>query len=1240
MQARNAVMLVLALVTAAAGCADTDMPQIAEKTGGLEAEEGARLQRRSLTGALSATPTGVTPLGLAEDMAAALDIPAGMVVSAQLTTPGPEAAVVLPQFGTAITPRRGNSLIVLSTGRLGIANALPEPGTDYAPDGPDGDMATLRIALNVPPGANRMTFDFNFLSAESPDFIGSPYNDTFTARVTDASGSRDVASATVNSSFFHDVSATRAAGTLFDTLFADDPTGVDYDFGNYPPTIQVFPDAGITGFRTVTAEVASGGQVTLELQIRDLADGWLDSAVVIDNVRFSSTEKVDPNPNLIDPFRGVVRTNPADLAMLGQAAQRVAADGVTQLLLRVNVPSSGHVQFSLPAGASAATHGSLGAVGSTVRADTVTVATEPALGEMYAFALYTSPTDFNRGVVEDNDARARTVTVNVQFTPVAGAGFQDQVDIVIVRPPVVVVPEIWTAPMAPGATWGGGCMSWKTHSGLYTAPGTVFDATCATYADEPDSSSAGLDANTGFVADAIFEALAEARGQGTAVTQVDVVAQGVGGLLARKFVDWPGYRSHSNFNMGYVHRVIYMNTPHVGTRLADQITVMRDDLMTNLPDQWTVVRSVLANVGIYIDNGIVDDLRTDSAAINSIGNTQVPSHVIAGSGGRGIVRNAAYSILNDAIKVLVTQMENFHPLVRSATSTEKWKLILGSSSKIFCASAGVFEDHDLFVAIDDQLGGLADPNARTTFPVSASFPTHHFGIQTSGPHNARIAALFNAPAGDPAFAPSMPSPAGVPRVNSCPLPTLTSSWRSDTQALPLGGVVITSPVDGTSVLPGSSVTVVAEGRGPFQPEVMMIIGAGRAEVLEAPPFVTQITVPKEANGKVQLFAYGIDADGRMLASQPVVLNVLSPAKLLSMEVLNGDAVLQKPGSTRRLRVLGHYDDKVVRNISSGAVGTVYSTSNPKVATVSADGMVTGVGHGIATITARNGLIFTSISVTVNEAPPPEVHVYLNDYNLFLTGDYSGGHDVAGKVAAAGTISMTDFTVGAGLPADDIANTLVAGGHLALSRGGLWGDTWYGASYSGHSTVTSYRGAVQQGTPVDFDRRAGQLRDLSTRLAGFPVNGTAIRESWGGVTLTGTHEVVNVFDVSSSLFHGAALLSIHAPAGSLVVVNIRGSSATFTGFNTLFSGGIDQKGVLYNFVNATAVDAHAFAFRGTVLAMSADITFNDGLWDGGIYAKSLTGDASGRLSPLDPVILQEPALMSASCSAANPNETRL
>ncbi|WP_157601418.1 choice-of-anchor A family protein, partial [Stigmatella aurantiaca] len=210
---------------------------------------------------------------------------------------------------------------------------------------------------------------------------------------------------------------------------------------------------------------------------------------------------------------------------------------------------------------------------------------------------------------------------------------------------------------------------------------------------------------------------------------------------------------------------------------------------------------------------------------------------------------------------------------------------------------------------------------------------------------------------------------------------------------------------------------------------------------------------------------------------------------------------------------------------------------------------------------------------------------------------------------------------------DSAPVLVAGGNLTLSQGGIWGDAAHGGTYSAKN-VSYVRGAPSQGFPVDFATRAAQVRTLSTRLASLPANSLTRRESWGGLMLSGSSTHVNVFDVNASDFSGTVLLSIDAPSGSLVVLNIRGSSATLSGGHS-FSGGIDQRGILFNFVDATSINASRYSLWGTLLAPNAHVNFNNGSFDGGLYAKSLSGNAEGHLNPLGDWDLCLPPSLSAS-----------
>jgi hypothetical protein len=68
--------------------------------------------------------------------------------------------------------------------------------------------------------------------------------------------------------------------------------------------------------------------------------------------------------------------------------------------------------------------------------------------------------------------------------------------------------------------------------------------------------------------------------------------------------------------------------------------------------------------------------------------------------------------------------------------------------------------------------------------------------------------------------------------------------------------------------------------------------------------------------------------------------------------------------TQQMTAIGTYDDGNQKNIT-GSTSTTWTTSDATVASVSAAGLVTGVGAGSATITATNGVATGSASITVS-----------------------------------------------------------------------------------------------------------------------------------------------------------------------------------------------------------------------------------------------------------------------------------
>ncbi len=238
------------------------------------------------------------------------------------------------------------------------------------------------------------------------------------------------------------------------------------------------------------------------------------------------------------------------------------------------------------------------------------------------------------------------------------------------------------------------------------------------------------------------------------------------------------------------------------------------------------------------------------------------------------------------------------------------------------------------------------------------------------------------------------------------------------------------------------------------------------------------------------------------------------------------------------------------------------------------------------------------------------------YNVFVFGDYIDGVDVQGHVAAGGDVVMSSFGIGYSNRGGD---AVVAGDTLDLTHGTVYGDAWYGLYESVDATVDIRSGGLlQQGSPIDFAAAEAYLLGASTALASAPANGTTAVASWGGVTLTGTDPTLNVFDLAGSDLEAAVWFELDAPAGSVVLVNVSGNNLSWGNFYMNLVG-VDERTVLYHFPDATDLEMGGIGVRGSILAPLADVTFDNGNFDGNLVAASLTGTAEGHHFPWDGVI---------------------
>lgn len=193
---------------------------------------------------------------------------------------------------------------------------------------------------------------------------------------------------------------------------------------------------------------------------------------------------------------------------------------------------------------------------------------------------------------------------------------------------------------------------------------------------------------------------------------------------------------------------------------------------------------------------------------------------------------------------------------------------------------------------------------------------------------------------------------------------LAGSQTSDGDELIEGGLVISSPEDGQAVAAGRSITVTVEPAGSFDARRVMLLSPVGVRVLEQGPFEFELELPDDHLGALELSATGEDASGNFANTDPVIVMVEAPSDLVSLEMSPDEVYLNGINDRRQLRVTGEYGDAVSRDLTASSKGTVYTSADSAIATVSDDGILRPRSNGVTTVIARNGGRQASMRVEV------------------------------------------------------------------------------------------------------------------------------------------------------------------------------------------------------------------------------------------------------------------------------------
>jgi choice-of-anchor A domain-containing protein len=214
---------------------------------------------------------------------------------------------------------------------------------------------------------------------------------------------------------------------------------------------------------------------------------------------------------------------------------------------------------------------------------------------------------------------------------------------------------------------------------------------------------------------------------------------------------------------------------------------------------------------------------------------------------------------------------------------------------------------------------------------------------------------------------------------------------------------------------------------------------------------------------------------------------------------------------------------------------------------------------------------------------------------FTNSNYSMG---GGDIYVGGSMNWTNPSTS--------NNAYVVGNVTNTGGGSVGGTVYYGGSYNGPSYISHQSqsaSALTAMAPINFLSAQTSLNNLSAALAGDTPNGT-VTSSYNTYTLTGSSSTLNVFSMSASTYSGSTI-NITAPAGSTVVINVAGTSDSFSSGSINLSG-VAASNVIFNFNSATSLNLSSIGWYGTILAPYASFTGSYGQINGQLIASSAAG----------------------------------
>ena len=669
----------------------------------------------------------------------------------------------------------------------------------------------------------------------------------------------------------------------------------------------------------------------------------------------------------------------------------VVADGVSKLLIMLRSTSS--LTFTLKS-SDGLSRGTLAALG---QADTgATFAVVPAgtasNGDSVVVAVYTPPDSFGQTT---GTQRSATIEIRPTDSPDTGSV---SISLAIERPPIVVVPNVWEPPETLDFLFALRDQGFRAGYLDYDTSQT-FDPATFNLGDQ--SSGRGTD----YLLSRIQSLVEEYSSRSIAASQVDVVAHGMGGLIARSLIqqDRPDYRNKSgNLNKGYIHRLITIGTPHFGSPLAKILFDNRNLQISLSDDQSTTLADYFSKLGQPLDRGAVEALSPGSVAFSNLSATAIKSYSIGASwsGSLGGSPSASYAGLQAFLQITLR-----NPALANLDQ------VFGSST------------YDLFASQESQHAGPNGPTFDSIIHSNLPPVGALADISELESEDIRLRAVEALSTDSLTFKDGFPDPpmagAAPALLSRSSAPSQATVSKRNASAAETKGITITEPAEGATFehYLGGAIRITAEPVGATSPEkiTFLVQGIGMFVVPDAAPYTVDVPLPHNAPlGTINILALASDLSGDLLGdSKTVSLTQTSiPAEI---RVEPGEVVLTPGGPSQQLLVAGRFfwpasepgvtpQGWAWKDVTRAAQGTTYAARRgQEIVSVNENGELTPVKEGFDRVEVRHRGHIAVVPVTVAPpfaVPPPALRTVLGNISTRLrveTGDnvLIGGFIVTG-----------------------------------------------------------------------------------------------------------------------------------------------------------------------------------------------------------------------------------------------------